>query len=345
MAITKETLRLVAQMRARVNQLAAGPTRSLTSAWIRAWDVLAAEFTHALDEILAIDAEHWPTRSQIERAARAQYALAMAQRALDRLAGQARDEIAAAAKAGIRIGFDGQEPLIASQLPDGARIQFRTVPENQVAAVVNRTAQQIHAVTWPLSSSAVEAMKSELIRGMAMGRNPRTIAAQMLARLEGAFNGGLARALNIARTEILDGFRSAAALSQAANADVLRGWVWHAELTRRTCASCWAMHGSEHPLDEPGPSDHQSGRCSRTPLTKSWKELGFDIPEPPSIIPDAKATFAALPHADQVAVMGPGRLAALNNGDIGWGDMSQLRTTPGWRDSYGVRPLADALAA
>lgn len=346
MAITHETLRLVAEMRAAVDQMADSTHRSLTGAWVRAWDQLAFDFTLALDELLAIRADRWPTRAQIQRANRAQWALETTQRALERLAAQARNEIIAAAHGGIGAAIQGQEAIVASQLPPGYQgLRFNRVPEDQLAAIVDRTTQQITALTWPISAAATESIRNQLIRGMGMGLNPRDIARQMLARLEGEFNGGLSRALNIARTEILDAHRNAAMLSQLANRDVLKGWIWWAALTRRTCSSCWAQHGSEHPLDEPGPNDHQSGRCSRAPLTRSWKELGFDVHEPPSILPDARATFAALPKADQLHIMGPGRLAALNRGDIGWSDLSALRPSTAWRDSWGVRPLKDLLPA
>lgn len=341
MAITHETLRLVALMQARVDQLADGPTRSLTTAWIRAWDVLAVEFTRALDEVLQINAEQWPTRSQIERAPGVQYAVAMAQRALDRLVAQARDEIVAAAKAGIGLGVDAQGPLIASQLPPGAQIEFSTVPENQVSAVVNRAAQQIHAVTWPLAAEAVAAMKARLIRGMAMGGRAGAIVQRVLSLLEGEFNGGLARALNIARTEILDAYRAAGMLAQHANAAVFSGWQWISRLSVTTCPSCWSKHGNIYPITEPGPWDHQSGRCTRAPVLRSWRELGFNIPEPPSAVRDAQATFWALPRADQLQIMGLRRLDLLERGDISWADLSTRRTTPGWRPSFVVTPLRD----
>jgi len=72
------------------------------------------------------------------------------------------------------------------------------------------------------------------------------------------------------------------------------------------------------------------------PATKSWRELGFDIPEPPSLLPDAGTWFTNLPEADQVAILGPGRYAAWAEGRFPMSDWSVRRTTPGWRDSYGV---------
>jgi hypothetical protein len=341
MAISQETLRLVADVRRQVDRLADGPTRSLTLAWLQAWNTLSVEFAAALDELVRIGGDRWPTRRQIQEAARLQQTLDATGRALERLAAQAQQEIDAAARAAAGLGEAAQHSLVESQLPHGSRIQYSRADEQQFAAMVNRTSETIHKVTWPLSQAAVDAMKTELVRGISLGDNPVTVARAMLRRLEGAFNGGLARAVNICRTEVLDSHRDAAMLSQLANSDVLQGWMWTATLQRNTCPSCWSKHGSIHPLDEPGPNDHQSGRCSRTPVTKPWRELGFTSPEPPSVIPDAQTVFRQLPRADQLAIMGPARLRLLNSGDIAWDDLSQLRTTSGWRDSWTVRPVKD----
>src|SRR3546814_11471968 len=75
--------------------------------------------------------------------------------------------------------------------------------------------------------------------------------------------------------------------------------IWVAQLDRRTCPSCWSQHGSKHALDEPGPLDHQQGRCARLPVTRSWRDLGFDIDDPPSVVPDAETTFRGMRRGDQ----------------------------------------------
>lgn len=351
MAISQETLRLVEEMRAAVDQLTDGATRRLVAAWVRAWDSLTWEVADAVTELQRLRGDgRWPSRRQVLQAERARRALEVARQALERLAVQAHSEILQAATSAADIAVQRTNRIIASQYPaqagDPAVIAVRMdrVPDDQISAIVQRTGQQITALTRPLAADATEAMKQELIRGMAMGLNPRDAARRLLQRMEGRFNGGLSRAMNICRTEILDAHRLAAAASQQANSDLLAGWVWTAKLDKRTCPSCWAQHGRLHPLDEPGPLDHQSGRCARVPKAKSWRELGFSVPEPPDILPDARKTFDAMPRADQLAVMGPARLDALQRGDISWDGLSKRRSTSGWRDSFGVTPLKDLAA-
>ena len=96
-----------------------------------------------------------------------------------------------------------------------------------------------------------------------------------------------------------------------------------------------------HKVYEAGPDDHQQGRCARVPVTKSWRDLGFDLDEPASILPDSRAWFDGLPGEDQVAIMGQARLDLLNSGKVGWDDLATKRTTSGWLDSWAPTPVKD----
>ena len=129
---------------------------------------------------------------------------------------------------------------------------------------------------------------------------------------------------------------------QAEQSEVLRGWVWTAKLDARTCPSCWAKHGQEHGLFETGPNDHPQGRCARTPLARSWADLGFDIEEPPSEVPDAEAVFNSLSPDEQLRIMGPVRLKALQDGVMEWSELTVKRTNGDWRDSWVPVPVGKA---
>ncbi|MEU8199280.1 phage minor head protein [Microbispora amethystogenes] len=346
MPVTPETLQLVAAARQAVADITDNVTRTLATAWVTAWDQLALDLLLALDDLIATTTEGggWPTRARIDRAARLQQALDAVAKALDELTQTVRAQAAAAAHSTASAGATTQAGIIASQLPPaGSRAvvlsQLTRWSERDLAAIVDRATQQITALTKPLTAEATAAMKRELVRGVAVGEHPHEAARRMLQRLEGEFNGGLVRAFNIARTEMLDAHRQAARMAQAANADVLNGWVWMASLGRNSCAACWAMHGTEHPASEPGPQGHQQCRCSRTPLVKPWKDLGINVPEPPSVIPDAEQAFRAMSREDQLRVMGPGRLAAYERGDAAWADLATRRDNPGWRPSYVPTPV------
>jgi SPP1 gp7 family putative phage head morphogenesis protein len=344
-AVRRETLTLSRELRLIISSLVNDAVRSLVRSWATAWTEIEAEFAAAIDDLLAVDPGHWPTRAQIARATRAQAALNHALIQLDGLTEHTGVLVEYAGQEAVYRTIEWQPRIITSQLPPSAGdtaaliLRFDRIDRDAIDAIIERVSTQVTAVTRPLSLEATDAMKRSLIRGVVVGDNPRTSARQMLARVQGAFNGGLTRALTIARTETLDAYRSGAAASQFMNEDVLTGWAWQAQLDTRTCPSCWAMHGSKHRLSETGPNDHQNGRCARLPLTKSWAELGFNIPEPPSLLPNAESVFRALSRDEQLAIVGPTRLAALDAG-IPFKAMAKKRTTKGWRDSFVPRPAS-----
>lgn len=339
MAVTWRTLALQRGMAEQLKLITDGQTRVLVAAWVDAWDEIAPDLNAVLLEMLP--AGERVTRAQLLRSTRLRNALAVIAEQLQALAAQAGVVITGDLQGVIDTAGAAQASVLDSQLPPGfmssAQLDmWARVDGRQIEAIVKRSTQQITSRTKALSREAQTAVRRELIRGVAAGSNPRTTAARIMQRVEGRFNGGLTRALVISRTETLDAHRAAASLGQAQHTDVLAGWTWLATLDRRTCPSCWAQHGSEHPASEPGPFDHQQGRCARMPRTKSWAELGFDVAEPPSMLPDSGQVFAGLPEADQRTILGPGRYAAYAEGRFPMSDWSVRRSTPGWRDSYGV---------
>ncbi|QAY69997.1 phage minor head protein [Xylanimonas protaetiae] len=350
MPVTDRTVRLSRQARTALDTIVDQATRDLVVAWATAWDEIAQTWQAAVDDLIAYQQQTgvWPPAWRIARAERAQAALQAAAKALVGVSDAAGARITQDLDNLTAAAADWEARIIASQMPPkpvagdmGVAATFNRVDPNSLTAIVERTTGQVTALTYPLAVDAVTAMNRELIRGIAVGDNPRTAAARMLARVEGGFNGGLARAMTIARTEMLDAHREASRVQRGANTDVLAGWRWLATLDRRTCPSCLAQHGTLHAVDEQGPTDHQNGRCTAVPETKSWRQLGFDIDEPPSTLPDARAWFDSLPETEQAKIMGPGRLDLLRTGRIGWADLSTRTSTPGWRDSHHVRSLRD----
>jgi hypothetical protein len=339
MAITERTLRLQHRLEAQLAQITDAQTRDLVRAWVIAWDEIEPDLTAALLEQLISGDQI--TRTQLLRSTRLRNALGVVRGQLEDLAGRAGVRITGDLAAVIDAAGGAQASVIDSQLPALSDHlvdldAWSRVDERQVAAIVNRSTQQITSALKPLAPETYDVVRRELIRGVAAGSNPRETARRMVARANQRFNGklGLTRALVISRTETLDAHRAAAALGQEQHADVLAGWEWLAELDSRTCPSCWGKHGSRHPLSEPGPFDHHQGRCSRCPVTKSWADLGFDIPEPASVMVDAEARFGSLSAAEQKQILGPGRYDAWVAGDFPLGSWSVRRSNDGWRDSF-----------
>lgn len=350
MTINDETLRILTDLQVTLADVVDTETHSLVRAWARAWDQIAAEWEATVAEVLALQADgQIVTAATARRLERARQAVEAAHTQILTLVNNSAARISTAAGEVVDITRLLDSRLTASQYPTTAggtaqlSPQFARVSNDALAAIVERTTQQVTSRAWPLADDAVEAMLRELTSAVPRGLSPREAARRMVRAVEGRFNGGLSRALTISRTEIADASRAAAAANQAGNADVLAGWVWLAELGSRTCPACVAMHGSLHSLEEPGPEGHQNCRCSRMPQTKSWRELGFDMNEPASTVTSGADWFAGQPEAVQLQIMGPARLERLNDG-VPFSDLVQRRSTPGWRDSFVPVPVADLAA-
>lgn len=344
MAVTAQTLRLVDGLRAQLDTIVDTQVRDLVRMWATAWDEVAPDLTDALLTLLTTPGTKI-TRAQMRRSQRLAQALAIIADQLQRLADQAGVRISEDLAGLIATAGGAQASVIDSQLPPGSSLVdaggWERVDSRQVTAIVERTTEQITSQLDPLPEQVMDVIRRELIRGVAAGSNPRETARRMVQRVEGHVNGrwGLSRALTIARTETLDAHREAARTARMENVDVLAGWIWISKLDVRSCPSCFARHGTFHEVDEPGPHDHQSGRCTAMPKTKTWAELGFeDIDEPTDITPDAGERFRSLPEEDQRRILGPRRYQAWVEGRYPMGDWSTRRTSPGWRDSYHVSP-------
>lgn len=179
------------------------------------------------------------------------------------------------------------------------------------------------------SGGRAEEMTALLARNVALGINPMVTALQMRDQ----FQTAQIRARTIARTETVRAFREASHLSMEANNDVIDGWIWLSALSARTCAACFAMHGTFHPISE-RLQDHPNGRCVAAPHVR-------DTPLPPV---NGEARFRQLTEAQQRATLGPARYQAWQDGRVGFTDLVGVRRSPRWGDSIHVRSLDAALS-
>lgn len=339
MATTRETLREMRAVRIRVLAQTTATERALAARWGSAWAEVAAEWRLLVDEIIeqAVDGE-WPSRWKLARMERATNALRVSQEALDAMIAKAQLDITGDLRRLVDEADEITRALVGTQLPEDWS-EWTHVSRSATNSIVERATKQVTARTWPLSRQAAEAMKSSLIRGVQLGENPRVVARTMVRRVQGSFNGGLYRARNIARTEMLDAFRQSSMMSRVANADVVSGWMWAADFSERTCPACIAKDGTVYPADWPGPEGHPSCRCDALPVTRSWRDLGFDMDEPDDAPrPTARDWFDQQDEETQRAMLGRDRYDALRSGRMTWDDMAVLTHNDGWRDSWTVAP-------
>lgn len=66
----------------------------------------------------------------------------------------------------------------------------------------------------------------------------------------------------------------------AANADIVKGWLFHATMDGRTSITCASLNGKVFKIGEgPVPPRHINCRSAATAVLRSYRELGIDIPE------------------------------------------------------------------
>jgi SPP1 gp7 family putative phage head morphogenesis protein len=198
----------------------------------------------------------------------------------------------------------------------------------------------------PLGDDAATAVGKALKRGVALGYNPKKIARE--ARQ--AFGGNMARALTVARTETIRAYREASRQTYEANPDIVRQWVWLSARQARTCGVCWAMHGTEHPVDQPMGS-HPNCRCTMVPKTRSYNAIArqYGLPPPPEgwpsgpnvkeLVGNGADLFDKLSDEDKLRILGPSKFAAFKAGALKLGDLVAEHEDPDWGLVRGEKSL------
>src|SRR5690606_5660854 len=95
---------------------------------------------------------------------------------------------------------------------------------------------------------------------------------------------------------------------------LVTAWIWHAAVSERTCAACWALHGQEFPLEEKMGA-HPACRCTMVPKTKTWREMGYQI-DGDEVVPQGEDLFAQQSESTQRAVLGNKNYERYQRGEV-----------------------------
>lgn len=248
-------------------------------------------------------------------------------------------EVLDAQRKAVRAAQDHVHELVEGQTPDPLTGTFEAVPEQALADLVGYASDgsPLRALLDQLPQQAGQALERSLVSGLAQGLGPRDIARQARA----ATGMSLQRALTITRTEQLRAYRESTRRALAANAHVVAGWTWWCACDRRSCAVCWAMHGRQFTATE-GLDGHPNCRCAMVPLTKTWEALGFDGIAETRLEPDPGVQqFRDLPEADQLAILGPGKLERYQAGELHLTDLVERPDDPRWGTMRRERSMAE----
>ena len=128
-----------------------------------------------------------------------------------------------------------------------------------------------------------DAVRLGMIEGQTTDQIVRRIRGTRALRYkDGVMEIGRRGAEAMVRTAVSHTASAARETLYQANSDLIAKEVWVATLDTRTCPVCGSLDGQEFELGK-GPRSpvHIGCRCLRAPVTKSWRELGFDIDELP----------------------------------------------------------------
>lgn len=194
---------------------------------------------------------------------------------IDQYGALAKGTTVALKKKGVQLGEQSGIAQLDATMPESTPYSFGVPSDQAIASIVGSTQKgsPLADLFAGFGAEAADRVGKILISAITLGDNPRKIARDV----EDALDISRARALTICRTECLRAYRMSNLATFQANDDICEGWVWISSLDARCCASCIAMHGTVHSLDEEL-QGHPNCRCSRAAKTKDWSDiLGMDI--------------------------------------------------------------------
>lgn len=185
--------------------------------------------------------------------------------------------------AGYELGF--QEKLLSNAMP--INVSWTRPSHHQLKAILTRQPfggqgeQPARLLSkWVHSIESLERTKIDatLRQGLIQGQTIR----QMVGRVQAITGQSRTHAEAVTRTAVTHVSNAARGLLYKANTDVIKGELFVATLDERTTLTCAGLDGTEWEVGEgPVPPLHVNCRSTRTPVTKSWKELGIKLDELP----------------------------------------------------------------
>jgi SPP1 gp7 family putative phage head morphogenesis protein len=172
----------------------------------------------------------------------------------------------------------------------GVRLETVTPPLSVLEALV--TQKPFDGFTLPewmekLSASKYDAVKGAIQRGMVEGKTTDQIVRDIRGTKSQNFKDGIIKrgqtsVERLVRTATNHVSNSSREEFFKRNKNIVKGMQWVATLDTRTCKRCAALDGKVYPIGakkKPGMPLHINCRCTWTPVTKSFAELGFKVEE------------------------------------------------------------------
>lgn len=266
------------------------------------------------------------------------------QGSIDHFGALSQAQVAQMQQFAAQLGQESAHEMLQATVPDGVRWSFGIPSPEAIQNIIGATqaGTPLSDLFTGFGSEAADLAGKALIRGVALGYNPRRIAREV----QDALGVSRARALTLCRTEMIRSYRAMQIENFRANDDVVSGWTWVCALSKDSCAACVAMHGTHHSLDETL-DEHPSGSCTMVPDTKSWADIlgpGIDtsgIPETNVEIQSGADWFSEQDAETQRGILGPGKYAAWKDGQFDFADIVGYAHSKEWGTSIKEKPLKE----
>lgn len=211
------------------------------------------------------------------------------------------------------------EPKIVAELMRRIlppNVSLRDVPLDRIANMIG--SGKHHDALNKRYGIVMKKVNAKLVNGLLQGKGVKDVAKDLRGVLSKELAGGAAM---LARTEIQRAATKAGKELYGHNKDIIKGEVWTTALDTDVCLLCGGLDGNRYAVGVgPQPIDdtHPNCRCIRSPIVKSWRELGINVDDAPDgfrasmagAVP-AKITFkewfGRQSDADQREILGKAR--------------------------------------
>lgn len=227
----------------------------------------------------------------------------------------------------------------------GFQAGFNLLPQSALNELVGTLSDgsPVASLAQSFGDMGATAFSEEMVKGIALGLNPRQVAGNWRQRIAGVSR---AKAETITRTEMMRSFRESSRKTMEANSDIIKEWQWYCSLEARTCPVCWSMHGRKFPL-KTKMATHPNCRCTMLPVTKSFEELGIPGVRVPTedrrLTTPGDVLFMELPAADKIKVLGPAGYRAYEAGALDLEDYVGEAWSPVWGATRYQKSLSSIL--
>lgn len=200
---------------------------------------------------------------------------------------------------------------------NGASVDFNRLPVEAVQAIVGQSGDgsPLAVVLADASKAGEDALRRQLITGVALGRSPVQLARDAMRKGLGTT---FTRVSTIYRTEVLRAYRYTSQESYR-NSGVVTGYKRLSARKSDSCIACIAADGKVYELATDF-DQHPNCKCSIIPIVKNY----------PLNIGTGQAWFTSQPEATQKRMLGTKRYNLWRDGKVTLDDMVTRVESADW---------------